>query len=149
MSNIWDKFDKQIDTKGLIEDAKAAAEGSSEFKEVPHGKYEVAITKMELKESSKKSPMVSIWFKIIDGPSKGGIIFYNQVISTGYGLHNAKEFLTSLECGIDVEFESYKQFAGLLETIFTAVDGAAEYVLDYGINQKGFNTYKIEDIFEV
>ena len=47
--NIWEEFDQSIDTKGLIEDAKAAAEGNGDFDEVPVGKYEVAVSKMELK----------------------------------------------------------------------------------------------------
>lgn len=149
MSNIWEKFDKQIDTKGLIEDAKAAAEGNMDFEEIPEGKYEVEINKMELKESSKGSPMVSIWFKVIEGPRKGGIIFYNQVISTGYGLHNAKEFLKSLESGVDVEFVNFKQFNDLLMDIHEAIEGTCEYVLNYGKNDKGYNTYKIEEVFEV
>lgn len=149
MSNIWEKFDQTIDTKGLIDDAKAAAEGSMDFEEVSEGKYEVKVEKMELKESSKGSPMVSIWFKIIEGPRKGAIIFYNQVISTGYGLHNAKQFLKSLESGIDVEFVNFKQFNDLIMDIHEAIDGACEYVIDYGKNDKGYNTYKIEEVFEV
>lgn len=149
MSNIWEKFDQTIDTKGLIDDAKAAAEGSMDFEEVSEGKYEVKVEKMELKESSKGSPMVSIWFKIIEGPRKGAMIFYNQVISTGYGLHNAKQFLKSLESGIDVEFVNFKQFNDLIMDIHEAIDGACEYVIDYGKNDKGYNTYKIEEVFEV
>ena len=149
MSNIWEKFDQTIDTKGLIDDVKAAAEGSMDFEEVSEGKYEVKVEKMELKESSKGSPMVSIWFKIIEGPRKGAIIFYNQVISTGYGLHNAKQFLKSLESGIDVEFVNFKQFNDLIMDIHEAIDGACEYVIDYGKNDKGYNTYKIEEVFEV
>ena len=147
--NIWEEFDQLIDTKGLIEDAKAAAEGNGTFDEIPVGKYEVAVSKMELKKSSKGSPMLSIWFKIIEGPRKGALIFYNQVLSTGFGLHNAKEFLKSLESGIDVEFENFKQFNELVMDIHEAVDGACEYVLEYGQNDKGYNTYKIEEVFDV
>lgn len=44
-NNIWDKFDQTIDTAGLAEDVKAAAENGGSYKEVPFGEYEVAIDK--------------------------------------------------------------------------------------------------------
>ena len=47
--NIWEEFDEKIDVEGLKKDVAEAAENSGDFKEVPHGKYEVEITKMELK----------------------------------------------------------------------------------------------------
>lgn len=148
MSNIWEEFDKNIDVEGLIEDAKEAEENGVSFKEVTPGKYEVKITKMELKKSKKNTPMVSIWFEILDGEFKGNLIFYNQVISTGFGLHNCNEFLKSLDTGVDVTFESFSKYADLLNDIFEAADGNIEYVLNYGVNSKGFNTYAIEEVFE-
>lgn len=147
--NIWDEFDDAIDTEGLIKDAAEAAESGGDFKETPHGKYEVAVQKMELKKSKKGSPMLSIWFKIIEGEYKNSIIFYNQVLSSGFGLHNANEFLKSLETGVEIEFKNFKQYNELIMDVHEAVDGAVEYVLDYGENDKGFNTYKIEEVFEV
>lgn len=148
MSNIWDEFDKSIDIDGLIEDAKEAEENGTSFKEVTPGKYEVKVKKMEMKKSKSDKPMLSIWFEILDGEFKGSTIFYNQVLSNGFGLHNANEFLKSLDSGIDVKFESFAKYAALLNEIFIAVDGNIEYVLDYGVNSKGYNTYEITDVFE-
>ena len=48
MANIFDKWDKEIDTEGLANDVKeAATNNTGEFKEVPHGDYEVGVQQME------------------------------------------------------------------------------------------------------
>ncbi|MCR1933553.1 DUF669 domain-containing protein [Clostridium tepidum] len=151
MSNIWEKFDKNIDVEGLKKDAEEAANNNSDFKEVPHGTYEVEVNKLELRESKKGDPMLSIWFKILSGEYKGSLIFYNQVLSTGFGLHKANEMLRSLDSGIDVEFESFSKYNNLLMDIAEAIDGKLEYALSYTANKKNpkFSEYEIKDIFEV
>lgn len=146
--SIWAKFDKTIDVKGLKEDAKAAAENTVDFKEVPEGTYEVAVTKLEAAVSKSNRPMVSCWMTILEGEYKGQLIFYNQVIDIGFGLHNANEFLRSLDSGLDVKFESMAQYEELLLDIHEAIDGTLEYALKYGKNSKGYNTYEITDVFE-
>lgn len=146
--SIWAKFDKTIDVKGLKEDAKAAAENTVDFKEVPEGTYEVAVTKLEAAVSKSNRPMVSCWMTILEGEYKGQLIFYNQVIDIGFGLHNANEFLRSLDSGLDVKFESMGQYEELLLDIHEAIDGTLEYALKYGKNSKGYNTYEITDVFE-
>ena len=147
--NIWEKFDKQVDVEGLKEDVKEAAENKIEFKEVPEGKYEVKITKMELKESKKGRPMVSIWMKILAGEYKGQLIFYNQVVDIGFGIHKVNEFLRSLDSGVEIKFESFKQYNDMLMDVNESIDGNLEYGLDYSKNSKGFNEYEITDVFEV
>lgn len=147
--NLWEKFDKTIDTEGLKKDVASAAEGNMEYKEIPAGQYEVKITKMELVESKKGSPMLSIWFKILSGEYEGSLIFYNQVLSTGYGIHNANEMMKSFETGVDISFENFKQYNNMILDVFEEVDGNLEFALEYGKNDKGYNTYKINDIFEV
>ena len=146
--NIWEQFDNAIDVEGLKKDAEEAAKNGGTFEEVPEGVYEVEIDKLELKQSKKGAPMVSAWMKIAAGQRKGSLIFYNQVISTGYGLHNANEFLKSLDSGVDVKFENFKQYNDMLLDVFEEVNGSLSYQLNYGKNAKGFNTYKIEDVFE-
>ncbi|KHO39098.1 hypothetical protein OR62_07865 [Clostridium tetani] len=151
MSNIWEKFDKNIDVEGLKADAKEAANNNSDFKEVPHGDYEVEVNKLELRESKKGDPMLSIWFKILNGEYKGSLIFYNQVLSSGFGLHKANEMLRSLDSGIEVEFESFSKYNNMLMDIAEAIDGKLEYALSYTANKKNnnFSEYEIKDIFEV
>ena len=144
--NLWDKFDKQIDINGLKEDEQNSSSGS--FREVPHGNYEVKIEKLELVESSKGDPMVSIWFRILSGDFANSMIFYNQVINKGFGLHKANEFLRSLDSGIEVEFKSFRQYGELLMDIREAIDGKLEYNLAYTEGKKGFSNYEIEEVFE-
>lgn len=146
----FSKFDKQVDLEGLKNDIKDVEEnGGGDFKEVPHAKYEVAITKLELTESKKGDPMVSVWFKITNGEYKGSLIFMNQVITQGFQIHITDEFLRSLETTVDVQFESYSQYAEMLADIFEEIEDKVEFVLDYGENKKGYNTFEIIDSFEV
>lgn len=142
----FSKFDKMVDLEGLKHDIEASAD--NDFREVPHGAYEVAITKLKLDESKKGDPMVKVWFKIIAGEYKGSLLFMNQVITRGFQIHIVDEFLKSLDTDIDIYFESYSQYNELLMEVFDAIDGNFEYGLQYGEN-KGFDTFKITDVFEV
>lgn len=151
--NIFAQWDSAVDMEGLKKDVQEAAEnGGGNFKEVPHGKYEVAIEKMELKATKeKKDPMVSIWMKICDGEFKNSLIFMNQVITQGFQIHIVNEFLRSLieECpdAPTVEFKSYAQYAELLMDIHELIAESFEYAVDYGQTKKGFDTFKITKIY--
>ena len=151
--NIFAQWDNAVDVEGLKKDIQEAAEnGGGNFKEVPHGKYEIAIEKMELKATKeKKDPMVSIWMKICDGEFKGSLIFMNQVITQGFQIHIVNEFLRSLieECpdAPTVEFKSYTQYAELLMDIHELIAESFEYAVDYGQTKKGFDTFKITEIY--
>lgn len=145
---IWEKFDKKIDTKVLKEGIKQAREnGGGNYEEVPYGTYEVNVEKIELRESKKGDPMVSIWFKIVAGKYKNSKIFYNQVINQGFQIHLCNELLKSLDTGVNVEFDSYAQYN---EVLMDVAEGTKtlEYALEYGENKKGYPTYKITDVFE-
>lgn len=152
MAIDFGKFDKSVDLEGLKNDVnEAAANSGGTFKEVPHDKYEVEINKLELTLSKKKKdPMLSCWMKIVEGEYEGSMIFMNQVVTEGFQIHIANKFLRSLVDGlpIEVEFESYKQYAELILDIAEAIDGKREYLVDYGEN-KGFNTFDIEEVYDV
>jgi len=154
-TNIFAKFDKEIDTKELMADVKEASEnGVGNYKEVSHGEYEVAVETMELKASKKGDPMVSIWFKIVsDGEFKGSIIFFNQVITQGFQIHIVNELLRTLvsEMGspINIEFESYTQYNELIMDVFESISETFEYALSYQEGKKGFNTYEITEVYEL
>ena len=150
--NIFDKFNSMFDVNGLKSDIEQAASSTGDFVEVPHGDYEVKITKIELGETGEKSktpgmPMAKAWFEILAGEYKGQKIFMNQMLTSGFGIHKMNEFLTSLETGITVQFENFAQYADLFAQIFNEVDGKAEYQLAYGENNKGYATYTIVQKF--
>lgn len=149
-TKIWDEFDNSIDTEGLQNDVKDAAENGGTRREVPHDTYEVKIDKLELVKSKKGDPMVTCWMKIIEGEFKNSLIFMNQVINQGFQIHIVNEFLRDLvsemEEPIDIEFKTYRQYGGLLMDVMEAIDGNFEYNVDYGEN-KGFNTFEIEEVY--
>ena len=149
MANIWEKFDKAIDVEGLQKDVQEAVENDANFREVPHGEYEVKIEKLELVESKAGDPMVTVWFRVLAGDYKGSMIFMNQVITKGFQIHIMNEFLRSLDSGYDVEFRSYSQYGQLLMDIHEAIDGELEYLLKYSEGKKGFSNYEIVDVYEV
>lgn len=152
----YSKWDKKFDVEGLKADLKEVEEngGTGEYKEIPYGKYEVKIEKMELGETGPKSknpgsPMLKVQFRILTGEFKNSCIFMNQVITQGFQLHIAKDFLASLDSGIDIGFESFMQFSDLILDVHEAINGRLEYGLDYSETSKGFKQFKITDVFEV
>lgn len=152
-NNIFEKWDNAVDMEGLQKDIQDAAQNNGgDYKEVPHGKYEVSIEKMELKASKKGDPMVSVWMKIVgEGEYKGSLIFMNQVVTQGFQIHLANEFLRSLiqDCtdAPEVEFKSYSQYANLIMDIHELIADSFEYALDYGVTSKGFDTFKVLKVY--
>lgn len=147
-NNLFAEFDKAIDTKALAEEVKNSAD-TPVYKDVPDGKYEVKIEKLELvatKETHK--PMVSGWFRILSGEYKGQLIFMNQVIDEAFKIHIVKQFLISLDTELNIDFVNYTQFGNLLMDVLEAVDGKLEYVLVYGHNRKGYATFEIEEVYD-
>lgn len=147
MANIWEKFDKAIDTKALASEVDGAS--TRTYKEVPKGTYEVKVEKLELVQSKAGDPMVTAWFKVLQGDYKGSMIFMNQVITQAFQVHIVNEFLRSLGTDLAIEFVSYSQYGNLLMDIHEAVDGNMEYALNYGENNKGYSTFEIEEVFDV
>lgn len=151
MADIFAKWDENIDTVGLAQDvAEAAQNNSGNYEDVPHGTYEVAVKQMELKASKKGDPMVSIWFKVVDGPHKNGIIFFNQVITQGFQIHIVNELLRKMVSAAtdapEIEFKSYKQYGNLILDVFELTDGF-EYGLKYTKGKNDFSNYEITEVF--
>ena len=151
MAIDFSKFDKAVDLEGLKKDvAEASTNSGGEFKEVPHDKYEVVITKLELGTSKKNDPMVKCWMKILEGEYKGSLIFMNQVVNTGLQIHIANKFLRGLTNGMDVDilFESYAKYAELILDIAEMIDGKKEYLINYE-DDKGFNKFTVVEVYDV
>lgn len=160
--NLFDQWDNAFDTEGLQKDIQEAAENGGNRKEIPHDKYEVAVEKMELTATKvdktsdnpkkhKARPMVSIWFKIVsEGEHKGSMIFYNQVVEEGFQIHIVNELVRSMvkNCvAPTVEFKNYNQYANMLMDIHEMIADSFEYALDYSVNKKGYDVYKIKEVY--
>lgn len=149
MGNLFDEFDKMIDTKALAEEVKNSSD-TPVYKDVPDGEYEVKIDKMELvatKETHK--PMVSAWFKIVSGDLKGQLIFMNQVVDEAFKIHIVNDFLRSLSTDKEIEFVNYKQYGNLLMDVMEDIDRRFEYGLSYTHNRKGYAVFEIKEVFEL
>lgn len=149
--NIFAQFNEMFDVNGLKDDIASAADKNFERVEVPDGSYEVAVTKIELGVTGENAknpgmPKANIWFKILAGEYKGQMLFCNQMLTTGFGIHKCNEMLNAFESGIPVTFENFEQYAHEMDEVFKAIDGVGEYELAYGHN-KGFPTYTIVQRF--
>ena len=153
MAIDFDKINRSVDLEGLRKDVENASEnGTGDFPTIPAGKYEVALVSLEIKGTKKDNrPMLAASFKILSGEYKNQLLFMNRVI---YGTKNdanmiksAVGWLNTLESGLDVAFQDYKQFADLVMEVAEAVDGKLEYAVDYDSDK--FNSISITEVFEV
>ena len=148
MTDIFDKFNSMVDTTALANDVNDASTKGGDYKEVPHGEYIVNVAKMEIKESKNGNPMLSIWFKVVEGDYKGSMIFFNQVITKGFQIHICNELLGALcDETVDVHFEDYKQYNDVVLDVFEKSD-AFEYQLSYTKAKGDFSNYKITEVFD-
>lgn len=155
----WSKFDKEVDLEALQEDVEEVEKngGFGDFEEIPDGEYEVSVEKLELTQSKKGDPMLTIWFKIIAGEYEGQRIFYNKVMQPqnerafGLQVHQNNEMLRALwDCDKDdVKFTGFKDYADLVLDIHEDIDGKFEYLLEKKTDKKGFDQFKILEVYEV
>lgn len=155
----WSKFDKEVDLEALQEDVEEVEKngGFGDFEEIPDGEYEVSVEKLELTQSKKGDPMLTIWFKIIAGEYEGQRIFYNKVMQPqndkafGLQVHQNNEMLRSIwDCEKDdVKFTGFKDYADLVLDIHEDIDGKFEYLLEKKTDKKGFDQFKILEVYEV
>ena len=153
MSNFAE-FTKQFGGEDAVketQDLENRKEG--EFEEVPHGTYEVKITKLELtvgKTSGKL--MATSWFKIVNGTYKNSMLFRYQVLETAYGRKIENEFLRSLDSGLEISFDGdFDHYNNLHLDVLGAIDGKKEYQLKYAPNDKNpqYNDFIIEKVFKL
>lgn len=147
----FSKFDKQINSEDLKKDIAAAAENNQQFEETPAGTYTVKVENLEIGETKDHRPMLKAMFRITEGDQKKRCLFMNRVL---FGTKNdaamiasAIGFLKSLDSGIDIEFESYSQFADLVLDVFEEIESTLEYEVEY--DSEAFNSVSIKDVFEV
>lgn len=157
--SIFDKYASKInadDLKASQQEIQTNASGG-DFPEIPVGKYEVKVDKMECKKSkSSGNLMVSIWFKILKGKFANSIIFYNGVFHKDFPRHQTAKFLSDLlddgdrtaEINLILKSNDMATINDFCMDIHESIDGRLEYLLDYG-QSKGYNTYTIVEVFDV
>lgn len=147
----FSKFDKQIDSETLKKDIAEAAENNQQFEETPNGTYVVKVENLEVGSTKDGRPMLKAMFRITEGEQKKRCLFMNRVLfgtkNDGNMIASAIGFLKSLDSGIDVEFETYSQFADLVLDIFEEIENTLIYEVEY--DAEAFNSVSIKEVFEV
>ena len=158
MALDFSKFDEQVNTAQLAKDAEEAKKNGGGFTEIPDGKYDTKIEKMEIAETKDGRPMFKAMFRILDGEHEKSCLFMNRVI---FGTKNDASmigsvmgFLEKLEaCDEDgapyiCEFQSYSQLNDLVLDIAEAIEAdGLGYTVDY--KKDDFNSISIEEVFEL
>ena len=150
MDNIFDKFNQAYGGEALAKEVDEITKNGGSGENVPYERYEVRIEKLELISSKSKKPMLTVWFKVIAGTQKERIIFMNQLLDAAFKIHIANEFLKSLDTSVEVKFDGdFNHYAATIKNVYSdlTVDGL-EYQLNYSQNKKGFDEFKIEEVFE-
>lgn len=157
--SIFEKYASKINAEELAASKKEINEnskGSGNYEEVPVGKYEVKVEKLECKNSSKGNPMVSIWFRILEGKFEKSMIFYNGVFTEDWMRHRVVKMLSALldddsheaEINLILKSNDVNTINNFCMDIHEAIDGKYEYLLNYG-SSKGYSTYAIEEVYDV
>lgn len=58
---------------------------------------------------------------IVIDETKQGTILYHFPLLKGHQVYTCNEFLRSLDTGIDIKFNTYKEYGGLIEKCFDAI----------------------------
>jgi len=156
--NIFDKYADKInadDLKASQKEIQDNANGGGNREEVPVGKYEVKVDKLECKMSKSNNLMVSIWFRILKGKFEKSVIFYNGVFKEDWMRHRVAKILSDLlddgdrtaEINLILKSNNMQMINDFCMDIHESIDGRLEYLLDYG-QSKGYNTYTIKEVFD-
>lgn len=153
MTNIWEQFDNNTDLEAFEQGVKEAENQSGDFEDLPHGKYEVALDNIELKPTKKKGdPMIVSVFKVIEGPHKNRLIWVNQVVDTPVKMNIGLSFINSMKPDRKARFDKSGGMAQLAEDLVDigeAIKNDKEFVLEFFKNDKGYDQYTIETVFEL
>lgn len=155
--SIFEKYNAKInpeELKASQQEIQANSTGGTR-EEVPVGKYEVKVDRLEAKMSKSNNPMVTIWFRILEGKYENSIIFYNGTFHSDWMRHRVAKMLSDLMGDVDCTAEinvilksgDMQMINDFCMDLHESIDGKLEYLLDYGMS-KGYNTYAIAEVFE-
>lgn len=158
MSSIFEKYSSKINSEELAASQKEIKDNASstDRPEIPAGKYEVKVDNIEAKTSSKGNPMVSIQFRILAGKFEKSCIFYNGVFHEDWMRHRVAKMLSDLIADGDntamvnlILKGSLNEVNNFCMDVAEDISGKKlEYLLDYGVDKKGYQTYKIAEVYE-
>lgn len=162
MSNIFLKFDNEMNIEEIEKQKKEAAERSTEYEDVPAGAYISKIENMELGLTKDGRPMFKVMMRLKDGigdnekeflskyTNTKPCIFMNRVI---FGTKNDGNMIASVEGWLQkifpddpIIFTSYSDFA---EQILDAAEDCEmlEFEVDY--DPENFNSISINEVYDI
>ena len=147
MAIDFKKFSEAFPAEQMRKDMEEAKKNSDKL---PEGDYRVKMDSLELTENKKQNLMLKGQFRIQTGDHKNKCVFVNQVLcgtkNDGFMMLKAKEFLESLDSGLDIEFTGWEQFDALVADVASAIQ---EDDLSYTLNIKDDGDYQRYKIIEV
>ena len=156
--SIFEKYSSRINSEELAASQKEIKDNASstDRPEIPAGKYEVKVDNIEAKNSSKGNPMVSIQFRILAGKYEKSCIFYNGVFHEDWMRHRVAKILSDLIADGDntamvnlILKGSLSEVNNFCMDVAEDISGKKlEYLLDYGMDKKGYQSYKIAEVYE-
>lgn len=148
MSNIFDEFDKAYDAKAMKEEVKEAADKAKEYEDLKPGTYAVYVKSMELKATKNNEPMMAVQLKVSEGEHKNKMMFANFMLTKPFLIHKANEFLRSLGSDILVEFDSYGQYADMIDDIYNwTEEHQCDYDLEFSLRDGKYSEYKVVAVY--
>ena len=156
--SIFEKYSSKINSEELAASQKEIKDNASstDYPEIPAGKYEVKVDNIEAKNSKNGNPMVSIQFRILAGKFEKSCIFYNGVFHEDWMRHRVAKMLSDLIADGDntamvnlILKGSLSEVNNFCMDVAEDISGKKlEYLLDYGVDKKGYQTYKIAEVYE-
>lgn len=151
MENLLSRFNNKVDLQGIrkdLFDMSGESKKQETHEKVPHGIYEVKVEKMEIRESKKGDPMFSVWFRVLDGQYKNGIVFFNKLLTKGFLISACNDLMKSLKTGVHIEFEDFVQYNDVIQEVFKKVnDNKLEFAIKYSDNGRGYDDIQVTDVF--
>lgn len=160
MSNIFDKFDKQVNTEELSKQVKEAAQNSN-YESAPAGKYEAKIESMELGMTKDQRPMFKVQMRLKKGLGeaeaayiakykKAPCVFMNRVI---FGTKNDANMIASLmgwlnSTNIYAETLVFTSYGELADLVLDMAEDAQKLTFEIEYDESNFNSISIVDTFD-
>lgn len=147
MLNInWNEFDTKVNNDDL---KSISNDTNKEFVKLPHGEYIVSIASILMTKSQAGRPMLKVKFRVVEGEHTDKCIFMFQVCQTPLQIDICDKFLKSLKTDQNVFFENYKDYAELIKKIYFETKDKMEFKLKYSANKKGYDTFKIVEVYDI
>lgn len=149
MSDMFDQFDSEFDTKALAQDVASAQANSGKYEEPPCDTYEVKVTYIGIGQTKAGKPMAKVTFEIVAGELTGRRIYMSQVLTAGFQIHIFNEFLRSFKTSIPVAFTSFREYNRTMIDVKAECDERKlTFQLNFSKDKKNYNVFTIEQVFE-